>query len=450
MTHHNIKIKRGLDLPITGRPRQFISSRLESGTYALLGSDFPDLKPSLAVKVGDKVQKGQTLLVHRQDEAVKFVAPAAGTITAVERGARRALQSVVIAYGGTNQVSFRNYEKKQIDSYGEAEIRALLLESGLWTSLRARPYGKIAHSQAKPRAILINAMDTNPLAADPEVFIGEHREAYRDGVRILAKLTPRLRVCARPGSSIPVVDGPNMTHHTFSGPHPAGLSGTHVHYLEPVGAGDQVWTANYADVVAIGHLFRSGEWLSERVISIAGPKVKSPTLYRVQMGSNTEDLTRGLLHQGQVRVVSGSVLSGHHAQGALGYLGRYDLQLSALEEGTKRELLGWQRPGLDKFSTKRVYLGGLMPWRLFDFTTSTEGSHRAIVPIGMYEKVLPQDTQATFLVRALASHDVELAVEMGALEMDEEDMGLLSFVCPGKHNYGDLLRQVLRTHEREG
>ncbi len=450
MKTETISIRRGLDIPILGSPRQIVMRHLACDRVALLGPDYPGLKPSLLVREGERVQRGQVLFVDRKNPLVRFTAPAAGTIVAIHRGEQRAFQSVVVEKSGGGQVRFAAHAAKSPDRYDAAAIRELLAESGLWTALRARPYGKIPSSDSKPRAILVNVMDTNPLAANPLTFVQEHAEAFRDGLLILSKLALRVRVCAAPSVDVPMPSATELSLHRFHGPHPAGLTGTHVHFLEPIGAGDCVWSINYADVVAIGHLFRHGELLEQRIIAIAGPAVKEPALYRVDCGAHVPELTQGLLKDGEVRAISGSVLSGHAAEGPLAFLGRYHLQISAIEEGRQRELLGWQRPGFNKFSVKRAYLGGWMPWRRFNFTSSTEGSPRAIVPVGVFERVMPQDTEPTFLARALASHDVELAVNLGALEMDEEDVGLLSFVCPGKHDYGDLLRAVLTSHEKDG
>jgi Na+-transporting NADH:ubiquinone oxidoreductase subunit A len=151
------------------------------------------------------------------------------------------------------------------------------------------------------------------------------------------------------------------------------------------------------------------------------------------------------------RVISGSVLAGRAAMGeVLGYLGRFHQQVTVLAEGREREFLGWLAPGWNKFSLTRTFLSALTRRRRLAFTTSTQGSRRAIVPIGVYEKVMPLDLMPTALLRSLAAGDVEAAERLGCLELDEEDLALASFVCPGKNDYGPLLREVLTTIEKEG
>ena len=224
-----------------------------------------------------------------------------------------------------------------------------------------------------------------------------------------------------------------------------------MHMLDPAGRNRVVWHLGCQDVLAIGRLFGTGSVDLERVIALAGPAVTQPRLVQVQIGAATDDLVEHEFAPGDVRVVSGSVLSGRTAMGPVhGFLGRYHRQVAVLFEGRRRELLGWAGPGFNKFSTIGVFVSRLLPGRRFALTTTTNGSPRAIVPIGLYEKVLPFDLQPTFLLKALLMSDVERAEELGCLELDEEDLALCTFVCPGKNDYGPTLRGVLTTIEREG
>jgi Na+-transporting NADH:ubiquinone oxidoreductase subunit A len=445
-----IKISKGLDLSISGAPYQIIETTVVPRRVAVLGSDYVGMKPTMLVKVGDTVAKGDPLFEDKKNSGVHFTAPAGGKVVEINRGARRVLESVVIEVGGDQAKSFKQTDTSQLASLNAEAIEQNLLDSGMWAALRTRPYSKIPAVGTRPVALFVTAMDTNPLAADAALVIQEYAQAFKDGLTILSHLAPKVHVCTGPKGKVEIPELKNVAESTFSGPHPAGLAGTHIHFLEPVDAERVVWTINYADVIAIGKLFTTGELFTERVISVAGPAIKSPCLVRTHLGASSEELIAGKLQPGENRVISGSVFSGREASGAQAYLGRYHLQLSVLEEGRKRELLGWKLPGFDKFSVKRSYMGGWLPWQKYDFTTTTHGSERAIVPIGCYEKVMPQDTEPTFLARSLLSDDVDLAESLGLLEMDEEDVGLMSFVCPGKHEYGKLLRKLLTIHERDG
>ena len=255
---------------------------------------------------------------------------------------------------------------------------------------------------------------------------------------------------SRPGVTLPGEDLPGIDSIEFEGPHPAGLPGTHIHFLDPVSENKTVWHIGYQDVIAVGHLFRTGQLDSSRVISLAGPGVEKPRLIRTVVGAAASDLTENQLVSGELRQVSGSILSGRALTDPNQYLGRYHIQLSVVRENREREFLSWQRPGFDRFSVKNVFASGFFGLnQKYSFTTST-GSRRAMVPIGMYEGVMPLDILPTFLLRALISNDTEQASALGALELDEEDLALCTFVCPGKYDYGPLLRKNLTTIEHDG
>lgn len=228
------------------------------------------------------------------------------------------------------------------------------------------------------------------------------------------------------------------------------MSGTHIHFIEPVGANKTVWTINYQDVIAIGRLFTTGRLNTERVIALGGSQVNKPRLLRTVLGAKVSQITAGELVDADNRVISGSVLNGAIAQGAHDYLGRYHNQISVIEEGRNKELFGWVAPQPDKYSITRTTLGHFLKNKLFKFNTAVNGGDRAMVPIGTYERVMPLDILPTLLLRDLIVGDTDSAQALGCLELDEEDLALCSFVCPGKYEYGPLLRKVLETIEKEG
>jgi Na+-transporting NADH:ubiquinone oxidoreductase subunit A len=290
-------------------------------------------------------------------------------------------------------------------------------------------------------------MDTNPLAGDQALAIARQPEAFVDGISVISKLTEgTVFVCRDPQAAF---DAGSAQVETFSGKHPAGLVGTHIHHLDPVGEGKEVWHVSAQDVIAIGRLFKEGVLSTERVVSLAGPSVKSPRLVVTRVGASLDELTAGELVDGSHRVVSGSILGGRTASGVFGYLGRYHQQVSVLEEGTHRVPFGWLSPGTNKHSVMGIYLSKLMPGKLLDYTTNTNGSPRAMVPVGAYEKVMPLDILPTQLLRSLIVGDTDMAVKLGALELAEEDLALCTYVCPGKYEYGPILRDNLTTIELE-
>lgn len=451
-------IKKGLDLPIAGEPEQKIDAAPAPRRVALLADDYVGMKPTMYVREGDQVQRGQLLFDDKKTPGVRFTAIASGTVVAVNRGDRRAFQSVVIELndsersGSATSISFEAYTGKPVAQLDQAQSKALLLESGLWTALRSRPFGRVANPADTPAAIFVTAMDTNPLAASVETVLAGNEKAFTAGLEALAKLIDGpVHVCKAPGSSIPTPAGGQISVSEFAGPHPAGTPGVHIHMIKPVSRARSAWYVGYQDVIAIGILFLEGVLFVDRVVSFAGPAVKKPRLLLTRLGAAIDDLSAGELVDGEVRVISGSVLSGRKAEGEIfGYLGRYHLLVSALREDREREILGWLAPGWNKFSLTNVYASKLIPGHKFRFTTSTNGSPRAMVPIGLYEKVMPIDIMPTQLLRALLMQDTETAEELGVLELDEEDVALCSFVCPGKSDYGPLLRKVLTTIEKEG
>lgn len=443
-----IKLKKGLDIPLAGSPKQEISAGNAVNTVAVLGEEFNGMRPTMAVEVGDTVKKGQVLFEDKKNPGVKFTAPLAGTVKEVNRGAKRVLQSVVIAAAGNAAVQFARFSADQLAGLNREQVVQNLVDSGLWVALRTRPFSQTPAIDSTPRAIFVNAMDTNPLAADPAVIIAADSEAFTQGLTVLATLTDKLYLSKKAGVSIPTISKAEVAE--FDGPHPAGLVGTHIHLLDPVSAKKVVWHIGYQDVIAIGKLFTTGELHSERVVALAGPAVSNPRLVKTVLGASVSELTTGELAPGTNRIISGSVLSGSTANGVHGYLGRYHTQLSVLAEGTEKEFLGWIAPGATKFSVTRAYLSHLSPKRLFNMTTTTNGSSRAMVPIGNYERVMPLDILPTLLLRDLISGDTDGAVTLGALELDEEDLALCTFVCPGKYDYGTILRNCLTTIQKEG
>lgn len=451
----HIKIKKGLDLPISGKPEQRIHTARAVRHVALLGVDHVDLKPTMLVAEGDKVKLGQALFEHKKLPGVRYTAPGSGEVVAINRGARRMLQSVVIKLDDSeDEVSFAAYPAAQLATLTRDKVVDNLLASGLWTALRTRPYSKTPDPASTPAAIFVNAMDTNPLAADPGPIIEAQAESFVHGLAVLSCLTEgALWVCKAPGTALPPLDGvPRARGASFEGPHPAGLSGTHIHFLDPVDVRKTVWHLNYQDVIAIGKLFTTGRLWTERIVALGGPQVKNPRLLRTRVGVCIEELLQDELVDADNRAISGSVWSGRRAAGWSSYLGRHHLQISVLKEGSEREFFGWIAPGRNKFSQINVMLSSFFRGRgeQFNFTTSQHGSPRAMVPIGNFEEIMPLDILPTQLLRALLVADTDMAQKLGCLELDEEDLALCSFVCVGKYDYAPHLRTNLIQIEREG
>ncbi|PIE18623.1 MAG: NADH:ubiquinone reductase (Na(+)-transporting) subunit A [Proteobacteria bacterium] len=452
------RVKRGLDLPIAGAPAEVIEDAPAVAAVAVVAADYPFMRPKMHVQVGDAVKRGQLLFEDRKSEGVRFCAPAAGTVAAIHRGARRALQSVVIALsdsereggGPDDHLAFEAYTGAAPSQLDAEAVKALLVESGLWTALRQRPFGTVPSPRTSAAALFVTAIDTNPLSGRAAAILQGRGDDFRAGLEAVAKLTPRTFLCKRAGADIPEAPA-GVSVEEFTGPHPAGLPGTHIHMVYPAHVDRVVWHLDHQDVVAVGRLLRAGRVDVERVVALAGPVVKRPRLLRTRLGAALDTLVAGELEGGDNRVVSGSVVSGRKAMGEVhGYLGRYDSVISCLAEDRERVLFGWLAPGANKHSTVRAFLSALLPKRRFAMTTTTHGSHRAMVPIGMYERVMPLDVLPTFLLRALLMEDLERAEALGALELIEEDLALCSYVSPGKEDYGVALRNNLYQIWKDG
>ncbi|MCH7743212.1 MAG: Na(+)-translocating NADH-quinone reductase subunit A [Proteobacteria bacterium] len=450
-----IRIKRGLDLPITGSPEQTIASSRPARSVALLAHDYPGLKPTMEVTVGDRVDAGQLLFTDKKNPGVKFTAPASGNVAAINRGAKRVFQSLVIDVdvdGDGTAEMFAACAPDEISKLDRDKVVQVLVDSGQWTAIRSRPYSKIPRIDSSPHSIFITAMDSRPLAADPQLFINEQGEAFLAGIEVLSRLTEgRVFVCSEASADIPRSKNTQVRHEQFAGPHPSGLAGTHIHFLDPVNAGKMVWSVGYQDVISMGHLFLTGRLYFERVVSIAGPDVDRPRLLRTRLGASTDELIAGELSaSGEHRIISGSVLDGKTAIGAFAYIGRFHNQVSVLREGTQRELFGFIMPGAEKFSLTRLFASSFLGKKKFALTTSKGGSERAMVPLGTYEEIMPLDILPTQLLRSLLVGDFDSSIDLGALELDEDDLALCTFACPGKYEYGPYLRQMLTLIEAEG
>jgi Na+-transporting NADH:ubiquinone oxidoreductase subunit A len=445
-----IRLKKGLDIPISGAPEQKIHSSPAVNSIAVMGFDYIDIKPTMHVQEGDRIKIGQVLFTDKNNPSVTHTSPGSGIVSKINRGLKRVFQSLVIDLDNDDEITFLAYPPSKLANLDRRQIKENLSRSGMWACMRTRPYSKQPQPESDPHSIFINAMDTRPLAASPDVVIGEYADDFVHGVNILAQLSPgRLFICHHENSNLPVVKRENIIYQAFAGPHPAGLPGTHIHFLDPVGSRKSVWHINYQDTIAIGKLFTTGRIWTERIIALAGPMVKQPRLIRARLGSSTEDLVRGQLQDGEVRVISGSVLSGRRAADWAAYLGKFHLQLAVIAEDRSREFMGWIAPGNNKFSAMRVFLSYLQS-KNFPLTTSLNGSPRAMVPLGNYEKIMPLDILPTQLLRALITKDTDLAQALGCLELDEEDLALCSFVSHSKHNYGPMLRANLKQIEQEG
>lgn len=445
-----IHITKGLDIPISGTPVSEITDSKRIKHVALVGDDYPGMKPTMLVNVGDSVLCGQPVFSDKKNDGVIFTAPGTGAIVAINRGAKRRFESLVIRLEGDEAVSFCS-AGCTAESFTAEELRKILIASGLWCAMRTRPYGKIPPVDGTPASLFVTAIDTAPLAPDMQHLIAEHQEDFLNGLSVLQHcLNRRMYVCLPAGWQGIAVELDGVEPVLVSGPHPAGLPSTHIHFIDPVHEHKTVWQIGAQDVIGIGALLRTGRLQPERVVTLAGPAVKTPRHVRTRLGAAISELCAGETFGDSVRMLSGSILDGRTAVAAIDFLGRYHQQVSCLPEGTGRSFFGWLRPGADRFSITRAFLSSFQKRKLFPFDTAVWGGNRAIFPIGTYEQVMPLDISPTYLLKSLASGNTEKAKQLGCLELIEEDLALCSYVCPGKNNFAPMLRDALTSIETEG
>jgi Na+-transporting NADH:ubiquinone oxidoreductase subunit A len=442
-------IANGLDIPVDGAPEQTIFAGQVPHAVALMGSDYNGLKPRLLVEPGQFVRLGEPLFVDKRDTRVQFTAPGTGRIAAVNRGSRRALQSIVIDLDEIveSQIFFNKVQLQD-----RSAIRDLLQQSGAWTAFRTRPFDRVPPADATASAIFVTAIDTRPLAPRPEVVIAERQEEFTRGLELVATLSEGTTfLCTDSGWAGPEPEAEQIRRVEFSGPHPAGLPGTHIHYLLPAGTKRTVWHINYQDVIAIGYLVLTGRILMERVISIAGPGVVEPRLIRTRLGASISDLLKNeMVKTRNCQSISGSVLDGFAATGHMDYIGRYHNQVSVLFESSERDWFGWFSVGSRKFSFAGLFSTVWNTRLPREFTNARNGRRVAMVPVEAFEKVMPLDILPVPLFRALLVKDTDSAQALGCLELAEDDLALSSFVCPAKQDYGAALRANLDQIELEG
>ncbi len=427
-----IKISKGLDLPISGTPEPVLSDTPKVTTVSLLGNDFTGMKPTMLVKPGDVVKRGTKIFEDKKNLGVFFTSPAGGIVKEISRGDRRKFLSIDIEIAD-------NEDHVEFDT--NENIRNLLINSGLWNAFRSRPFNRTPSIDSSPNAIFINACDTNPLAVDPYFIIKEDLNYFNRGLKALYEnFSCPIHCCYQNPDFDLSVDGIN--YHQFSGPHPSGLTSTHINKIYPVNLKRIAWTIGYQDVISIGYLLEHTFLRTHKLIALGGPSVFNPSLIKARISGNIDELTAGKLETGS-RVISGSVLYGHASEGIMNYLGFYDSLISAIPDQANDIFLNWLMPGSKLHSKLNVFISSFLKPSNFIFNTSVNGGDRAIVPVGSYDEVLPMDILVPQLLKALVVGDREQAVDLGMLELAPEDLAVCSYICPSKYDYCSILANNL-------
>lgn len=439
----DIKIKKGLTIKLKGEAEKTISSAPRSRTFSIKPSDFHLIIPKMVLREGDKFQAGDTIFYSKSNESIKFVSPVSGTLTKIERGAKRVITNLLIE--ADTQDTYKDFGVLNPESSSADAIKARLLESGCWPFIMQRPYAVIANTEQEPEAIYVSANTTAPLANDVDFSLNGKEKELQAAVTALSKLTKgQLHVGVGKSGSSPFKGLKDITLHTVSGPHPAGNVGTLINKIQPVNKGEVVWTVAPQDLVIIGELLLTGKFNAERTVALSGSEVKAPKYYKTKIGSEVSTfLYDSGLNSENVRVISGDVLTGAKIS-PKGHLGYYSNTVTVIPEGDDYELFGWNKPVFDKISTSRALtFSWLTPNKEYDLDTNTNGEHRAFVMTGIYEEVFPLDMYPLQMLKACMVKDLDQMEAMGMYEVAPEDFALTEFVCVSKQPHQQIIRNGL-------
>jgi len=438
-----IKLKKGLDIRIAGKAEEIIRTPGESLMYGVKPVDFPGLTPRLLVKPGDPVKAGTPLFHNKLLPDVVFTSPVNGRVVDVVRGDRRKLLEVTIEKKGDDYVDFGKADVLKLD---QSEVKDKLLRSGLWPVIRQRPYHIIADPSDTPKSVFISGFDTSPLAPDYDyVMDNSDNELFQTGINAVSKLTGgKINLILNGNKEVSgkfkAISGVEITY--FSGPHPAGNPGIHIHHIDPVNKGEKVWYINFQDIFAIGRLFAEGIYKPERLVALTGSEIVSTGYYRLLSGASVAAVAAQNIKPGNLRYISGNVLTGCRINHD-GYLGFYDSQFTVIPEGDYSEFFGWALPGFRKFSFSRTFASSLFPSRDYKLDTNFHGGERAFVLTGQYEKVVPMDIFPLQLFKAIIAEDIDMMENLGIYEVAEEDFALCEFICPSKTEIQTIIRKGL-------
>lgn len=442
------KIRKGLDISLIGQADQIIGEEIKALYYTLRPTDFAGLTPKMVLKEGDPVKRGEVVYCDKYKPEIKFVSPVSGTIKSVVRGEKRKLLEIIIfAEDSDDYVSF----KEMLNITGADDFKKLLLESGVWPLFKQRPYGTIANSNDSPRDIFINFFDSAPLSANFEFVLKDKATEINSALSKILLLTNGKIYLNFPNKSklVDIIENKQAYEiNYFSGPHPAGLPGTHINKIKPINKGEVIWTVNAADLPIIGNLIINGEYNPERIIAISGSVVKKPCYYKLKSGADISEFLKNALNSENYRFISGNVLTGTYSNldKSLGY---YDNCITIIPEGNKFEMFGWALPGFNKFSVSNSFASKLFPHKKFNIDTNFHGGHRSYVVTGEYEKVCPIDIYPQLLIKAVLAEDIDKMEQLGIYEVIEEDLALCEFVCTSKIEVQEIIRNGLDLVRKE-
>lgn len=439
----DIKIKKGLTINLKGEAEKMLSKAPRSRTFAIIPANFHLTTPKMVVKEGAKIQAGEIIFYSKDNENIKFASPVSGTLTAIERGAKRVITRILIE--AEPQDTFVDRGAVNVATMKPENLKSHLLASGCWSFIKQRPYDVIANPEVAPKAIFVSGYTTAPLAADLDFTLRGKEAELQAAVTALSKLTEgSVHIGIGGDGSSPLKNMKDAIVHAVKGQHPAGNVGTQIAMLDPINKGETVWTVAAQDLVIIGELLLTGKFNAERIIALAGSSVKTPKYYTTKIGAEVATFVYDSgLNEENVRVISGNVLSGTQISPKQ-HLGFYENTVTVIPEGDDYELFGWTKPVFNKISPSRALtFSWLFPKKKFELNTNTNGEHRAFVVTGTYENVFPLDIFPMQILKACMVQDLDAMEALGMYEVAPEDFALTEFICVSKQPHQQIIRNGL-------
>lgn len=444
-----VKLRKGLDIRLKGtaaKQKTQISPAYEE--VALMPQDFVGVTPKPVVREGDVVKAGDTLFVNKASQEVGFSSPVSGTVAAIVRGERRKVLRIVVK--ADKETLYTDYGQKDPAKLTGEEVKASLLQAGLFGYINQLPYAVSTTPDTTPKAIFVSALRDMPLAADFEMELLGNEETFQAGLTALSKVAKTYLGIGARQTSLALTQAKDVEIYAFDGPCPAGNVGVQVNHIDPVNKGEVVWTVDPSAVIFFGRLFLTGKVDLRKVIAIAGSEMASPAYVETIVGAPLKDILRGQLdNRPHVRLINGNPLTGRKSS-LDDYLGAHTSELTAIPEGDDvDEMLGWIMPRTRQFSTSRSYFSWLMGKKEYDLDARVKGGERHMIMSGEYDKVLPMDIYGEYLVKAIITGDIDKQEALGIYEVSPEDFALAEFVDSSKLELQKLVREGLDILRKE-
>lgn len=444
-----IKLRKGLNLNLKGKPAEEVTNVTATGQYALVPDDFHGVTPKVVVKEGEKVKAGGALFVDKNHPEVKFVSPVSGTVTAVERGERRKVLSVRVEADA--QQEFVDFGKLDLQKMSAKDVLDILCEAGLFAYFVERPYAVTANPDASPKAIFVSAFDSMPLAQNFEFVLKGQEAEFQKGLDALSKIAKTYLGVSAQQQAKALTEARNVEVNVFDGPNPAGNVGVQINHVSPINKGEIVWTVGAEEVIFIGRLFQAGKVDFTRTVAVGGSEVKHPAYTKLAVGAQLTNVFQGNVSDGKsLRFINGNVLTGS-VVARDGFLAAHATTLTVIPEGDDcHELFGWIAPRFNQFSVSRSYFSWLFGKKKeYVFDARVKGGERHIIMSGEYDKVFPMDIYAGYLVKAVITGDIDRMEALGIYEVAPEDFAVAEFVDSSKVELQRIIRQGLDMLRKE-